>query len=382
MTIRIKLLESSISNLLRYIHNRELKINHDESSITVSRYGLIGTFPPPYGGVSIHIKALKSFLDQKGIVSIIYNTGRNKNIVCEQVENVISLADLFKKLFFSQADILHAHGGVDLYKKLFIILLIKVLKGKKYIVTVHSGGIVEDLKRKNCLYQRILTLLFNNAERIICVSEKIKNVLTEIGIIPQKCIVIPAFSIDVSLKSIRLCNDMSNFINHHSPLLSCLGFSFQPHYGFDLAISAINVLRNKYPKIGLIIIGADKREVAFQQLIHMFNSESLKDIYFSGGIDHKQVLAIIKESNIFIRPTFHDGDANSVREAISIKTPVIASDAETRPNGVILFKKGNLKDLIEKIDLVLKTNKLKKTKSNHIVDVANLEAVFNVYRAV
>jgi glycosyltransferase involved in cell wall biosynthesis len=62
---------------------------------------------------------------------------------------------------------------------------------------------------------------------------------------------------------------------------------------------------------------------------------------------------MISASDVFVRPTFTDGDSISVREALSLGIPVIASDCVERPDGVVLFKTGNAGDLSGKLQCAL-----------------------------
>ncbi len=341
--------------------------------------GLVGTYPPPFGGVSTHIKALGNFLEEREIGCIYYNTGKTKNIDRRGVINVMSLKDLFVNLASTRADLLHVHGGVELYKKLIILFMLRLVAGKKYIITVHSGGIIEDLEKKSALARKVISLLFRRAEIIICVSQRIKNTFIDLGIAEHKCPVIPAFAINESLENVSLPTDLEAFIQGHRPLLSCLGFCFAPYYGFELAIEAVNVLRRRFPDIGLVIMGGNKETEDFVNLKVKFKDQDLARVFFAGDIQHKLVLSVIGQSEIFLRPTFHDGDSVSVREAIAMGIPVIASDTELRPAEAILFKKGDLHDLTEKILANLQTRDRRPARPGKIVDLKNLEAVLDIY---
>jgi glycosyltransferase involved in cell wall biosynthesis len=82
--------------------------------------------------------------------------------------------------------------------------------------------------------------------------------------------------------------------------------------------------------------------------------EGLPEYMFAiGDVTHESCLAVIARSGIFVRSTFSDGDAISVREAIALGTPVIASDVVSRPAGTICFKTGDASDLASKINSLL-----------------------------
>jgi glycogen(starch) synthase len=62
---------------------------------------------------------------------------------------------------------------------------------------------------------------------------------------------------------------------------------------------------------------------------------------------------LMSRSDVFLRPTLEDGDSISVREAISLGVPVVASRTGARPAGAILFEPGNMEDMLSKLDLAL-----------------------------
>ena len=50
-----------------------------------------------------------------------------------------------------------------------------------------------------------------------------------------------------------------------------------------------------------------------------------------------------------MRSTFADGDAITVREALDLGIPVVASDVVARPPGAVLFTTGDEADLSRKL---------------------------------
>ena len=54
--------------------------------------------------------------------------------------------------------------------------------------------------------------------------------------------------------------------------------------------------------------------------------------------------------DVFVRPTYFDGDASSVREAQALGVRVVASDTDFRPDGVGRFPCGDADALAAAID--------------------------------
>jgi glycosyltransferase involved in cell wall biosynthesis len=76
-------------------------------------------------------------------------------------------------------------------------------------------------------------------------------------------------------------------------------------------------------------------------------------VLLAGDVDHDTCLALMSASDVFIRPTLEDGDSISVREALELKVPVVASRVGTRPPGAILFHPGDVEDLLSKLECAL-----------------------------
>ncbi|HET9594605.1 MAG TPA: glycosyltransferase, partial [Anaeromyxobacteraceae bacterium] len=60
-----------------------------------------------------------------------------------------------------------------------------------------------------------------------------------------------------------------------------------------------------------------------------------------GELDHASALGVVAASDVFVRPTTADGDALSVREALALGRPVVASAVGDRPPGCLLFPPGD-----------------------------------------
>ena len=72
-----------------------------------------------------------------------------------------------------------------------------------------------------------------------------------------------------------------------------------------------------------------------------------------GEVSHERCLAFLRAADVVVRSTFVDGDAITVREALAFGVPVVASDTDFRPEGVTLFRKGDVSDLVAKLGQVL-----------------------------
>jgi glycosyltransferase involved in cell wall biosynthesis len=98
-----------------------------------------------------------------------------------------------------------------------------------------------------------------------------------------------------------------------------------------------------------------------------------------GDVAHAATIQAITRTDAMLRTTLYDGDAVSVREALHLGTPVIASDNGMRPEGVHLIPKSNLEALVAAITEVLRKPRIT-GKTSKAPDESNLRAVLELYR--
>lgn len=338
----------------------------------------VGSCPPPFGGQSVHIKALQDFLNIHDHHCTIFNTGGNKAIKNEHVVNIQSTKDLAGKLWSTQRDtLIHLHiGKLGHLGKVFACGFVNIIKRKKLVITIHSGSFLDDYNDLNDLKKYLLLRILKSCQRIISVNEKIKTGLMEKGIEPGKVLIIPAFSLSIDFTNINTNKNVEEFFQHHSPVVSCVGF-FEPQYGLELAVDAVAELKGIYPEIGIIIMASGKDEASF--LTHVEKCGCQNEVMVLNNESRDQCLLILAKSDLFLRPTKYDGDAISVREALALGTTVVASKTDFRPEGAILFKNGDLKDLIYNINSHIKPAVSKESDIKPVQKTEYLQAVLHCY---
>ena len=104
-------------------------------------------------------------------------------------------------------------------------------------------------------------------------------------------------------------------------------------------LQAFRDLRKQHPAAGLVIVGGGQDEARVRELIELWQLGDA--VLLTGWVTHETCLAIIRESDVFVRTTLYDGDASSVREALALGVPVVASRTAFRPTGPILFPPGD-----------------------------------------
>jgi glycosyltransferase involved in cell wall biosynthesis len=183
--------------------------------------------------------------------------------------------------------------------------------------------------------------------RITCVSLRIQTALESLGLHSGNIEVAHAGNESVE-SSVSLAQrngaepigDIAKWLQKHKPVLAATG-SETPEYGINLLFDAVGHLRSKrFPNVGCVVMG--------------LNNPNLPDnVLTVGDIPHLDCLGLMSKADVFVRPTFADGDSISVREALALNVPVVASDCARRPDGTVLFETGNSEDLATRLECVL-----------------------------
>ena len=122
------------------------------------KINLIGPFPSPYGGISIHIKRLYEKLKSSNIEVKIYCTNKlnikNQDIEYSNLKNTI-----LKCIFFDKNEVVHIHNSG--WKVRGLISLIGFLFNKKIIMTIHGVSLEEEYNSLNKLGKSIYKFLLN-----------------------------------------------------------------------------------------------------------------------------------------------------------------------------------------------------------------------------
>ena len=351
-----------------------------------AKIAIIGPYPPPYGGISVHIKRMKNYLDKSLVEYVVYSEGR----IPKKITNIKLIASYRKfvlQIPFLKSNVLHFHS---INFKIRMLLGWYKFLGKKIILTIHGESLHDQLIRLNFMGHYLLLLSLKNLNKIICVNPRTKEELLDLGFNSKKIKVIPAFIPPNSDETeVKQLPDFFHKIKHkHKFLITANAFriSFyknQDLYGIDLSIELMKrLVDNGYKDIGFIFVIPDIGDYGYlekmQNLVKKYNLEDNFHFYT------KPVAypAVINMCDLFIRPTNTDGDALSIREAISLKRPAIASNICKRPEGTILFKNRNIEDLYIKTTDVISNYEEYKAKIESIEFEDNAKEILEVYKKV
>jgi glycosyltransferase involved in cell wall biosynthesis len=310
---------------------------------------LIGPMPPPAGGVSVHIKRLNELLKDEFEIDFVDESKKRK----AEFFNLYSL-NLFgylKKI--SKSDLVYIHSGKSALR--IGHLVIGKLLGKKNILVFHAYP-----ARKKWLYRKWDEFFCRFADKIILVN---KNFYDRISLPASKCLVKNAFLPPVMDGEPQLPEGLSSWIKkskQENRALLCANawqldvFNNQDVYGLDMCIDAVKQLKEKGYAVSFVFNVSTIEKYADQYAAYQAQIKALNiSNEFLLINERLSFVRLMEQSDIVLRPTNTDGDSLTIREALFLGKPILASDVVARPPGTIIFKTRDVQDMIQKLEQLL-----------------------------
>jgi glycosyltransferase involved in cell wall biosynthesis len=225
------------------------------------------------------------------------------------------------------------------------------LLGNRCLVTFH-GGVIQPFLQGWRWYVigPLYRLLFSLADRVICNSEAVKNLLIPL-LKPSKIVVIPAFSQQyLTYETVALEAALAQFVATSTPLLSTY-LCFRDGFFTDVVLHGVENLVQDWPHLGLVIVGTGDGMEAFRQQVQALHLTS--HIYLAGNLERNAFLTLMAQSDVHLRSPISDGVSATVLEALSLRIPVVASENGARPPSVITYQASDGLDLAQRLREVL-----------------------------
>lgn len=317
--------------------------------ISARRLVEVAAFPPPVGSWSIRIGLLARRWRALGGRCDLVNIGASRALQDPAYVNVRGPVDLLWKAlrYAASGAAIHTHTNGKGLKGTLIALALQALAipfGRHTALTFHAGHIQDYFPRTGRrLLDGVMRLAFLTPRAVICNSEAVRRLIVEqYRVRPEKVHAIPAFCaayLDAGREP-DLSDPVRRFVEAHDPLVLCYVSSEAAEFRVPNMIEALGRIRQRLPNAGLVDVGDERFFKPFQARI---DEAGLGDaVLTTGPVDRPELLELMRRATVFLRTPVGDGVAASVLEALSLGTPVVASDNGTRPPGCILFRDGDV----------------------------------------
>jgi glycosyltransferase involved in cell wall biosynthesis len=338
----------------------------------------LGPYPPPHGGVQTNLVAIRRFLLDRGIPCAVINITRHRKTDQDEIYYPASALELIILLLKLRYDIIHLHvGGILSQRVLRLGLICTMLPGRRTVFTFHSGGYPSMPQGRSITANSFAGIVLRRFDRVIGVNQEIMDFFQKLRLSPDRMrLILPHAFLDENVSLGTLPEPVETFMAEHHPVFISAG-QLEPEYDLPLQIRVLGKAREKFPHAGLVMLGQGTLE---QQLRSLIQSQNYAEhVLLCGDVAHAYAMQAIARASIMLRTTLYDGDAISVREALHLGTPVIATDNGMRPEGVHLVPKQNLEALRRSIEEVLSAQRHPRRR-DAIGGESNLEAVLMVYQ--
>ncbi len=256
------------------------------------------------------------------------------------VKSLLKLNQFIKQ---KEINIIHSHlQEADLYAFLLSLINSKI----KWISTRHA----KDPFRKKIYFGTANKLMAMKNEKIIAVSNSVKNFINKYEFLPDSKLVIIYNGIDTKKFSPRI-ETKTNKVSEKKDFVIGIAGRLSPEKGHEILLKAVALLTSKIKHLKLLIIGAGPREEELKNLVSALKLNEV--VVFTG---HQGAMPKIYNSlDVLCLPSFSEGHPLAAIEAMSCGLPVVASkidsNAEVISDGKngLLFEVGNYQQLSDKL---------------------------------
>lgn len=325
----------------------------------LERVVLVGAYPPPVGGNSVHVQRLQNALIRRGIrcdVIDLYNAGRVREECSGTVYRyggnpALALSKLPVRLRSLRPSVVHFHVSAFGKFNLVAPLLLSASPAEsKTVLTIHSGSFVARYRKQNVMSRWLTRRVIRGMDRIIAVSSEQADLLRELSWGKAEVNVIPAFlPATIGYPGELVASKIRSLKRGYSRLICTSGYGVSL-YGFEQIIKAVSSprLANQF---ALVVCTYNTHDPAYMDYLARESGGS-GSIIMLRDLGPEEFSYVLNESDIYVRSTDRDGDAVAIREAHAFGLAVIASDATARPEFCHVYPLGDVSALTETIEKV------------------------------
>lgn len=336
----------------------------------------LGPFPPPHGGVQTNLVGIRDYVRLQGSSCAVINITRHRQAEKDEVHFPNNSVELIWDLFHKRYDIVHLHigGGIPVRVQALALASTSVPWAKS-VLTLHSGGFPSSEEGRSATPNSLLAFALRRFHYIIGVNQEMIEFFVRLGVPRARTRLILPHSVTLAHMADRLPEPLASFFADHDQILVAV-CGLEPEYDIPRQIEAMKRVLQRFPRAGLAVLGSGSQKSILEQ--QAASSGYNEHILMCGDVPHAVTLKVIAESDVLLRTTLYDGDAISIREALYLRTPVIATDNGMRPDGVRLIPMGDTASLARAIEQLLTSEEAHQLPPER--DDNNLAAVFALYR--
>jgi glycosyltransferase involved in cell wall biosynthesis len=349
---------------------------------------LIGSYPPPYGGVATYTEQLARLLGAAGHECIVLGSTLEGH---DYPPNVHRLGGLLPRLLAFRPQVVHDIGRLALRttfdREDALSFLVLSGWGSRVVASLHHGGVAGQLASFSPVRRVLTSWKFSRVAHFVLDTTEIRDAIQAFGVPTVRTTVISP-QLPLTWREVPIRPALARFLESHSPVLGTSLWRLVPYYGLDLTLRVLGELRQTYPGIGLFVsLGSREGDAGYaKRIAEAIAREGLESrvLFNTEDVGRDEFLSIMARFDALLRPSFVDADSLSVWEGLQLGLPVVASDADRRPEGTTVFKCGDWTDYFQKLASVLQDRPSPRVSHTMLEasGAANFDRLLEVYRRV
>lgn len=272
---------------------------------------LVSPLPPPSGGMARWTQLYLSECSKHEIDVTVVNSNlsakrarskkRSFNYIDEVKRARRIIKDIKKSIRLDRPDIIHICSPCSRYGLIRDLFCLKYAKNIPVIFHCHCN--IED-QASSKLSRIILRRIVLRSKKVIVLNRDSKKIIDIIE--DNKAILIPNFIED------------SNVRSEHTISRRLKSVVYVGHVKIKKGINEIFMAASKSKDIEFIVVGP------IQELPEGIKQPS--NVMLTGEVNHDQVASFMEKADVFLFPSYTEGFANVMLEAMASGLPIIASD--------------------------------------------------------
>ena len=300
----------------------------------------IGPYPPPAGGVAVHVQRLAEALRATRNATV-FDPYRASKAVEPYVipcgpPGLAAVARLIQLSRGSRADLFHFH--VSSMKRFALgggLLFAGMPRTVPRVLTIHSGRFVEEFNSAGRVEKALIRHICRECRGIVAVNSDIAKLLEGFSFADTAVAVIPAFLPPNRPSQGVLTEWVSKLRAQDRRVLVMSGYGHR-NYSYDVVLNALTSDVELQQRCHLIICLYGFYDLPYVEEI-MRAVEKTSFVTVMKDRSSLEFAEILAASDVYIRATETDGDAVAIREAAFFRKKVVASNSAIRPKGALLF---------------------------------------------
>ncbi len=343
----------------------------------------VGPYPPPYSGPDVAMKTLLDSSLKNRFELVFLNTNiRKTNALRGRIDITAVVAWLKFISGLASCIVLHRPKLVYYFvtatksgwlgRDIWCILLSKAM-GPKIVIHMRAGHFERNYNSFRALERWIIRLACNTVTLGIVQAESLRNQLK--GLVKDDRIVVVHNAIDTH-----------RYTNEHLSKYDRNMILFMGHLshakGYTDILKIIPEIASEFPSVGFVFAGTRmnrERNIFFNQItgekLRFENPDSCyrryikngyeKNYRYAGVVKGDEKMALLRNCNFLVLPTYSEGFSMAVLEAMAMAKPVVCTPAgalgEIIQDGIngFLIAPGNTRDLADRIKTLLSEPELR-----------------------